>query len=145
MVTLYVAQAFIGLAVPARLSQPVNLLLAILPAGIWMLFSVSLEQAYAQPRERLVAVAALCALLARAIGVPFVDEVLKIDQWLPVAPALDRIIGYAFSTGIVGCGLCYLAIRAAAWPDHIRDRYDVIAYAAAAAIGYTLIPISSSH
>jgi RsiW-degrading membrane proteinase PrsW (M82 family) len=140
VVTLYIVQAFIGLTIPTRLFQPVNLLIALLPAGIWMLFSVSLERTYPQPRERLVAVAVLCALLARAIGIPFVEEVLKIDQWLPLSSALNRIIGYAFSVGIVECGLCYLAIRAVAWPDHIRDRYDAIAYAAAAAVGYTLIP-----
>lgn len=139
MVTLYVVQAFIGVTVPARLTQVANILIALLPAGIWILFSVSLERAYPQPRERLIAVAALCALLARAIGIPLVEDVLKIEQWLPLSPALNRIIGYAFSVGIVGCGLCYLAIRAVAWPDHIRDRYDVIAYAAAAAIGYTLV------
>ena len=140
MAMLFIVQTFIGLSVPARLGQPVNLLIALLPAGIWLLFSVSIERTYLQPRERLLAVAALCALLARAIGVPFIEEVLRLDQWLPLASALNRIIGYSFSIGIVECGLCYLAIRAVAWPDHIRDRYDVIAYAAAAAIGYTLIP-----
>ncbi len=139
MATLFVAQVFIGLPVPDELLLPVNIVIAVLPLAVWFLFSVSLERTFPEPRQRLLAVAALCALLARAVGEPFVNDVLRIDEWLPLAPALNRIIGYAFSVGVVECGLCYLAIRAVAWPDHIRDRYDVIAYGAAAAIGYTLV------
>lgn len=139
MVALFVAQAFIGIPVPARLRLPLNLLVATMPVILWVIFSVANERSFPQPRPYLVTVAALCALVARAIGEPLIIEFLQIETWLPLAPALNRIVGYAFTVGIVECGLCYLVVRAVIWPRFVRDRHDVIAYMAAAAVGYTFV------
>lgn len=136
---LFVAQAFIGLPIPGRLRLPINIIVAVLPAILWFFLSVVPERAYPQPRQRLVAVAIIAALVARAIGEPLVYDVLRIREWLPLASALNRIVGYTFTVGIVECGLCYIIIRALTWPEHLRTRFDVVAYGAAAAIGYTTV------
>lgn len=139
MLVTFVAQAFLGVQVPDRLQLVVNLLVATLPFALWLIFSVSNERLFPQPRPYLISVALLSALVARAIGAPLITEFLQIESWLPLAPALNRIIGYTFTVGIVECGLCYLTVRTLIWPAHIRDRYDLIAYMAAGAIGYSIV------
>lgn len=139
MVVLFFLQWIIGISFPARLQTPINILIASMPVILWFMFSALQENAYPQPRHRLVPTAILAALLARAIGEPFISEVLQISEWLPLTSAINRIIGYTFTVGIVECGLCYLAVRALTWPDYINDRYDTIAYGTAAAIGYTFV------
>jgi hypothetical protein len=62
VVGLFIAQAFVGLPIPARLRIPLNLVIALLPVALWLILSVSAENAYPQPRQRLVAVAVLAGL-----------------------------------------------------------------------------------
>ena len=81
----------------------------------------------------------ISALLANAISLPLVDQVFQIERWLPLESALNRIVGYTFTAGLVQALIVYLAIRFTTWPDHFRIRLDGVAYGASSAVGYATV------
>jgi RsiW-degrading membrane proteinase PrsW (M82 family) len=126
-----------------RLSQTLNLLvgigLALSPAGLWLLFSWFPERSVPQPRQRLLGVLILSGLAANAVGIPLMNDFFQINQWLPLSSAVNRIVGYTFTVGIIQETLKYLVLRYAAWKGHFRTRLDGVAYGAASAIGYATV------
>ncbi len=136
---IYVAIQFIGLSLPDILIQPVNILLALLPALLWLIFSVWRERAATEPRRRLVVVAVITALAANAIAIPFVENVLQPERWLSLAGAVNRIVGYTFTFAVVQEILKYIVVRYLAWDDEYRVRLDSVAYTLASAIGYATV------
>ena len=125
--------------IPNRIYGIIDSGLALLPVVLWLYFSWWRERAVPQPRVRLLTVAIISALAANAIGVPLINNLLQVDRWLPLSSAVNRIIGYAFTVGIVQQFIQYSVIRYAAWSDHLRVRLDGVAYGAAAGIGYASI------
>jgi len=136
----FVVFGIFALPLPQALRQPINILIAVLPISLWIIFSLFAERLVPQPRRQLVPVFLFSVLVARAIGQPLVSEFLRVQDWLPLDSALNRIIGYTFSTGIIQVGLGYIIVRTLTWDEHLRDRHDTLAYAAAAALGYGLLP-----
>jgi RsiW-degrading membrane proteinase PrsW (M82 family) len=138
-VVLYLLVGMLGLRLPKSLFRPTGLALAITPAGLWVMFSLLPERRVPQPRKRLLTVALISALAANAIGVPLVEEYLKVNAWLPLSSAITRIIGFTCTVGIVQEMLKYLVVRYVAWPDEFRVRLDGVAYGAASAVGYMTV------
>lgn len=136
---IFVAINFIGFRLPDVAATPFNLLVAVLPAGVWSLFSLLAEYRVPEPRTRLLVVFGLSALLANAIGRPLVDEFLQPAQWLSLESAGNRIIGFTVTFGIVQETLKYIVLRLSIWPQHLRTREDSIAYALASAVGYATV------
>lgn len=130
---------FLNFSLPAALTQPFNLLVALLPAGLWLVFSLWRERFALQPRSRLLAVAVVSALVANALSIPLIEGVFQPDRWLSLASALDRIMGYTFTVGIAQEVFKYLVVRYLVWPDQFRTRLDGVAYCAASAVGYTTV------
>ncbi|MBZ0292226.1 MAG: hypothetical protein K8L99_06625, partial [Anaerolineae bacterium] len=126
-------------SIPTRINQPMGIILALLPAGFWLIFSWWRERFALQPRDHLLLVALISGLVAKAIGLPLVNDVLEVKEWLSLQSAVDRIIGYTFTVGLVQAILIYLVQRYIAWPDAFRDRYDAVAYGTASAVGYTTV------
>ncbi len=131
--------SFLGIRIPKGLQQPTNILLALLPAILWMIFSRLQERRAIQPRKGLLSVAIVSALVANAVGIPLVKDFLKIDEWLSLSSAIDRIIGYTLTVGMIQELLKYLVIRYVAWPGQFRIRLDGVAFAVASAIGYATV------
>lgn len=136
---IYVLIDFIGVRIPSILIQPLNLLLALLPAGLWGVFSLWRERSAAEPRRRLLAVALIAALAANAIAIPFINTVLQPERWLSLSNAVGRVIGYTFTVGVVQEVLKYIVVRYLAWDDDLRVRLDSLAFTLASAVGYTTI------
>lgn len=134
---LFVSSIFIDIQIPSPLDAYVRLALALFPAILWLLFSWWPERRVPQPRQHLMIVAVISALAANAISLPLINDFLQVDRWLPLSNAINRIIGYTFTVGIVQELVKYLAIRYTAWPGSFRTRLDAVAYAVASAIGYT--------
>jgi RsiW-degrading membrane proteinase PrsW (M82 family) len=109
---------------------------ALLPFALWIGISYVAERRAPQPRQRLFIVAILGALVANAVGLPLVRDVLVVDEWLSTASGTSRILGYFLSVGIIQEFLKYAVVRYSVWPGCFRVRSDGIAYAMAAAIGY---------
>jgi RsiW-degrading membrane proteinase PrsW (M82 family) len=125
--------------VPRHLYPPIGVAISITPVGLWLGLSWWRERFVPQPRAKLIAVAVISALAANAIAIPLVEDFLQVDKWLPLENAINRIIGYTFTQGLVQAILTYLVIRYLVWPDNFRVRLDSIAYGAASAVGYATI------
>jgi len=136
---IFVASAILSVDPPPRFYPFINVGLAFLPVGFWLLFSWRGERFVPQPRQRLITVLIVSGLVANAIGVPLVDNFLQPDRWLSLASAIDRIVGYTFTVGIVQEVLKYVVVRYAVWPDGFRTRQDAVAYGVASAIGYATV------
>jgi RsiW-degrading membrane proteinase PrsW (M82 family) len=112
---------------------------ALLPFALWLGISYLAERRSPQPRQRLFVVALLGALVANAVGLPLVKQVIAVDEWLSTASGTSRILGYLLSVGIIQEFLKYAVVRYSVWPGCFRIRSDGIAYAMAAAIGYATV------
>lgn len=132
----YIAGNFFGVQIDGVLRLPVSLLVALLPLLLWLLFSYVPERASAEPRTQLLQVLVITALSANAVGIPLLNNFLQVDQWLSLEGSVNRILGYAFTVGIVQEMIKYLVIRYVVWPVYLRTRTDCVAYGAAAAVGY---------
>jgi RsiW-degrading membrane proteinase PrsW (M82 family) len=136
---LYVATNLIGLTFLDAVKLPINIGLALLPAALWLIFSLWRERAAVEPRRRLFAVAVITALAANAVAVPFVEQVLQPERWLSLESAANRILGYTFTFGIVQEIVKYIVVRYLAWDDEFRVRLDSVAYGLASAVGYATV------
>lgn len=126
-------------SVPLPLKQPVALFAALFPAILWLRFSWFPERNVLEPRQGLLLVAVIAALAANAVGIPFVNSVLRVSEWLPLSSAINRIVGYAFTVGVVHEFIRYLVVRFTVWPSQYRTRLDAVAYGLAAAVGYATV------
>jgi len=136
---IYVLVNFIGIPIPGILARPLNVILALLPAGLWLVFSLWRERSAVEPRRRLFAVALITALAANAIAIPFIETVLQPERWLSLSNAVGRVIGYTFTIGVVQEVLKYIVVRYLVWDDELRVRLDSIAYTLASAVGYITV------
>lgn len=112
--------------------------LALLPPMLWLAVAVFPEHRVLRPRENLIGLAILSALTAAAVGLPLAQDFFRVEQWLPLEPSFQRIIGFTFTVGIVDTALKWLALRFTVYPKHLRIRSDAIAYGLASAVGYSL-------
>lgn len=136
----FVLFGILGIPVPDTIRPFLNIAIAVAPVLFWLIFSWLAERIVPQPRRQLLSIFLFSLLIARAVGQPLVNEFLRVDEWLPLGTAIGRIVGYTFTVGIVQVGLAYIVLYTLAWQEHLRYRYDTLAYATAAALGYGLLP-----
>lgn len=136
---LFVLVSILGVSLPASIHQPLNYLLALVPLVSWLILSWLPEHSVPRPRVRLMSVLVITALVANAVGYRIIEDIFFDNEWLSLANAIDRIIGYTFTIGVMQEGLKYLVLRFLLWPDFLRTRLDAVAYAEAAALGYALV------
>ena len=136
---LFILVNLLHLQIPERFNTIIAVGLACLPILLWLYFSWLQERTVPQPRQRLLAVALISALVANAIGIPLINEFLQVDRWLPLSSAISRIVGYTFTVGIVQSLLKYLVMRYTVWPNQFHIRLDGVAYGAATGVGYASV------
>ena len=136
---LYVIIDFLNFALPARLHPYLAFALIMTPCLLWLIFSFWAEYRVNQPRQHLLEIVILSMLAASAVGVPLLDQYFRVDTCLPLAPSLNRILGYTVTAGIIQGTIKYIVMRYTIWPQHLRERLDGIAYGIATGIGYATI------
>jgi RsiW-degrading membrane proteinase PrsW (M82 family) len=129
----------LGLKLVGNTLISLNVLLAISPALLWVIFSRLPESNVVEPRRRLLTTFTVTALVANAVGVPLIENVFQPDAWLPLQSTLNRILGYTVTVGILQELLKYLVLRYIVWPSYYRVRIDAIAYGAASAVAYAMV------
>lgn len=129
----------LGIQFDGILNTIISTLLALIPVMLWFLFSVIPERFVIEPRTNLVIVFVISALAASAIGIPVVNEIFQINQWLPLETALQRILGFVFTVGIIDSAIKFVVLRYFIFPQHLRVRNDTIAYSTASAVGYSVV------
>jgi len=135
----FVVFGLIQLHLSSRVTLGVNGLLIAFPVIMWFIFSVWSERSVPEPRHRLIAVFVVSALAANALAIPFIEQVMQPEKWLPLGGAINRIIGYTFTVGIIQETTKYAVVRFLTWPEQFRTRLDSVAYCASSALGYAVV------
>ena len=120
-----------GLALTA-----IGLLLAIVPALIWLVVFYLQDRAEPEPKQYVLGVLILGALLAAAVGQPLIRDVFRVNEWASVNLGLRLLAGIAI-VGAIQEFLKYAAVRYSIYRSaEFDERIDGIIYGAAAGLGY---------
>jgi len=134
-----IAQAVAPLAadgVSESLQLPLGIVLAAAPAALWLAVFYAQDRAEPEPRSFLVAVAALAALLAAAVGQPLIQDVLRVDAWMH-RDSLTEFLAGALVVGVVQEVVKFAAVRFSVYYSAEFDqRIDGVLYGTAAGVGY---------
>lgn len=131
---IFVVMGMLGIRPPASTWGITNIIITLTPAILWGILSLWREWHVPQPRENLLNIAIISALVTSAIGIPVI-EWLNPDEWLALAGRFDRILGYSFTIGLVQVSIIYGIVRIMTWYNAYRIHTDAIAYCTTAAIG----------
>jgi RsiW-degrading membrane proteinase PrsW (M82 family) len=113
--------------------------LALVPAAIWMTFFYLQDRLEPEPKGFVLAVFALGALMAAAIGVPLVENVFRVSHWI-YADTLTTILGGILVVGFIQEFLKYAAVRYSIYhSDEFDEPTDGVVYATAAGLGYATV------
>ncbi len=113
----------------------IGLLIAIVPAVVWLAFFYRRDRLEPEPRTMVVGVFILGALVATAISIPLVDQVFDVGAWLFESP-LVHLAGGILIVGIIQEGLVYLTVRLSVYGSREFDeRTDGIIYGTAVGLG----------
>jgi RsiW-degrading membrane proteinase PrsW (M82 family) len=141
--------AYVGLAelvvvvfrptVGSQVLLPVGIVLSLIPAAIWLAFFHAQDRAEPEPRQHVLAVSVLGALLAIAIGQPFINDLARAPQWLD-NDTLTQIVGSILIVGVVQEFLKYAAVRYSIYhATTFNERVDGVLYGTAAGLGYATV------
>ncbi|MEZ4667064.1 MAG: hypothetical protein R3E39_03945 [Anaerolineae bacterium] len=139
VLSIFIIMSLIDLQLNNQVNSYIGISIALAPLALWILFSLQGERKAIEPRQSMLMTLMFSALIAKAISLPFIDNVLQVDKWLPLSSAVIRIIGFTTTVGIIQQLTIYGVLRLMAWPQRIRIRIDTIAYAFAASIGYITV------
>jgi RsiW-degrading membrane proteinase PrsW (M82 family) len=128
--------AFIQPAFGDEWLMPVGILLALIPAALWMIFFYSQDASEPEPRAYVIAIAVLGALLAAAIGQPLINQFFRASTWIG-RDTLTEILGSILVVGFTQEFLKYAAVRFSIYySSEFDQRVDGVVYGTAAGIGY---------
>lgn len=114
----------------------VSLILALVPAILWLVVFYLQDRVEPEPKAFLLGVFVLGALLASAVGQPLINNVFQVNRWAGDNLAL-RLVAGIFIVGIIQEFLKYAAVRYSIFQSQEFDeRVDGIIYGAAAGLGY---------
>ncbi|HUF38810.1 MAG TPA: PrsW family glutamic-type intramembrane protease [Anaerolineales bacterium] len=116
-----------------------GVILAIVPAIVWLAFFYRRDRLEPEPKGMVMQVFLLGALVAAAIGIPVVDNLFAVDNWL-TRSTMTHILGAIFVIGFTQEFLKYAAVRFSVFGSSEFDEpVDGIVYATAAGLGYAAL------
>ncbi|MEN9934842.1 MAG: hypothetical protein RLZZ387_1421 [Chloroflexota bacterium] len=128
-----------GLVPPTLSGAPlvvVGVLLALVPAAIWLVAFYRQDRVEPEPKRYVVGVFVLGAVLAQAIGQPVIRDLFQVQRWAGDDPLLG-FLGSVLIVGLVQEFLKYAAVRYTIFNAAEFDQpVDGIIYAASAGLGY---------
>jgi RsiW-degrading membrane proteinase PrsW (M82 family) len=114
----------------------VGLLLALVPAAIWLVVFYLQDRTEPEPKQYILGVFLLGVLLAAAVGQPLIQDFFRVNDWASGNLALGLLAGICI-IGIVQEFLKYAAVRYSVYGSaEFDERIDGIIYGAAAGLGY---------
>jgi len=117
----------------------VGFVLALVPALLWLAFFYVQDVREPEPKQLVLAVFVLGALLAQAVGVPLIEDVFHVSRWLP-AGVLYHVLGSILVVGFIQQFLIYAAVRYSVFnAAEFDERVDGVIYTTAAALGYATL------
>ncbi|HCR71700.1 MAG TPA: hypothetical protein DIW23_09665 [Anaerolineae bacterium] len=116
-----------------------GVLLAIIPAGIWLVFFNLQDRAEPEPKGYVLAIFGLGALLAAAIGIPVAESLFRVSHWIHTS-TVATILGGILVVGFTQEFLKYAAVRYSIYhTDEFDEPTDGVIYATAAGLGYATV------
>jgi RsiW-degrading membrane proteinase PrsW (M82 family) len=116
-----------------------GVLLALVPAFIWMVFFYLQDRLEPEPKGYILGVFLLGAILASAVGIPLVDNFFHVSNWIYTDTA-TTILGSILVVGFIQEFLKYAAVRYTVFPSaEFDEATDGVIYATAAGLGYATV------
>jgi len=116
-----------------------GLLMSLLPAALWLGFFYRMDRLEPEPKEKLIGVFVLGALVAGAVAIPFLENFVAIDTWLYNSFA-TQLVGGILLVGFVEEAVVYLVVRYGIYADpEFDERVDGVIYAIAAGLGMATV------
>lgn len=116
-----------------------GVLLALVPAIIWMAFFYLQDRLEPEPKGYILGVFLLGALLASAVGIPLVENLFHVSKWI-YADTATTILGSILVVGFIQEFLKYAAVRYSVFPSaEFDEATDGVIYATAAGLGYATV------
>lgn len=113
-----------------------GVVLALVPAALWMVVFYLQDRAEPEPKEYLFGVFGLGALLASAVGQPLITQFFRVSDWA-TGSVLLRLGAGVLVVGTIQEFLKYAAVRYSIFNSpEFDERIDGIIYGAAAGLGY---------
>ncbi|MBI4786884.1 MAG: PrsW family intramembrane metalloprotease [Chloroflexi bacterium] len=113
-----------------------GIVLAVVPAALWLWMFYREDRFEPEPRQYVVGVFFLGALLAYAIGQPVIRELYRVQDWLGTN-LVTAVLGSILVGGLVTQFILYAVVRYTVFNSAEFDqRIDGIVYGAAAGLGY---------
>jgi protease PrsW len=114
----------------------VGIVLAFVPALIWLVAFYRQDSLEPEPKQYVVGMFVLGAILAEAVGQPIIRDLFRVQDWVAADLALG-FIGSIVIVGLVQEFLKYAAVRYTIYGAAEFDQpVDGIIYAASAGLGY---------
>ncbi|HHX43106.1 MAG TPA: PrsW family intramembrane metalloprotease [Chloroflexi bacterium] len=140
VLTVRVVVGTTGLAISRGVLLPIGVVLALVPAALWLVVFYAQDRLEPEPKERVAGVLVLAALLAQAVGIPAVNEVFAFSEWIGSAPVALQVLGSILIVGVPQEYLKYAVVRYGVYrSSEFDERVDGIIYCAAAGLGYATV------
>lgn len=135
-IVLVVTQV-LGVRPGDNLRLSVSLGLAVLPGLSWLALIFIQERLIGGETQFLPTVVLLGALVASAVGLPFLEQVADIRTWLPTSSLTIRFLGNVLLVGPLHMFLIYAVVRYTVLRTPVFERrVDGVLFAVATAVGY---------
>jgi len=116
-----------------------GVILAIIPSAIWLAFFYQQDRLEPEPKGYVLGVFGLGALLATAVGTPFLENTFHVSKWL-YTNTTTTILGSILVIGFTQEFLKYAAVRFSVYNSaEFDEATDGIVYATAAGLGYATV------
>ena len=114
----------------------VGVALAVIPAMIWLAFFYAQDVREPEPKQLVLGVFLIGALLAISVGIPLIENTYRVSEWLG-SSAVVNVLGSILVIGFVQQFLVYASVRYSVYLSaEFDERVDGVLYATAAALGY---------
>ncbi len=136
VVAVYAADASFETPLAGLSLTLTGLLLAIVPAAVWLAFFYRRDRLEPEPRAMVFGIFVLGFLVASAIAIPVVEEAFDVGSWMLASP-LVHLAGSILVVGVAQEGLKYLTVRWAIYGSPEFDEpTDGIIYGTAVGLGF---------
>ena len=116
-----------------------GLVLALIPALIWLAFFYAQDRLEPEPKGYVLGVFLLGGLLASAVGIPVLRDLFHTNDWLG-SSTLTGVLGSLLVVGVTQEFLKYAAVRYSIFrSSEFDERVDGIVYGTAAGLGYATL------